>query len=74
MAGADRLVLRNKVGLTAPLPLAYYEKIKAVDGCSRRRVAAAGSARSSARRKTRKSQFPMFATQPGPLLEVLSGI
>ena len=32
MAGADRLVLRNKVGLTEPLPLAYYEKIKAVQG------------------------------------------
>src|SRR5438128_545775 len=32
MAGADRLSLRNKAGLTLSMPLAYYEKIRAVPG------------------------------------------
>ena len=32
MAGADRLVVRSKVNLTTPLPLAYYEKVKALPG------------------------------------------
>jgi putative ABC transport system permease protein len=71
MAGADRLVLRNKAGLTAPLPLAYYEKIKAVDGV--RAVASqswfGGEFRTP---QNPKEPFAMFATQPGPLLEVQS--
>jgi len=68
MAGADRLVMRNKAGLTQPLPLAYYEKIKAVPGV---RVAATSSWFGAEYRTPQnpKAQFPMFATQPGPFIE-----
>lgn len=31
-AGADRLVMRSRVNLTTPLPLAYYEKVKSFPG------------------------------------------
>jgi putative ABC transport system permease protein len=69
MAGADRLVLRNKAGLTAPLPLAYYEKIKTVDGV--RAVASQSWFGAEFRTpQNPKEAFPLFATQPGPLLEV----
>jgi len=32
LAGADRLLLQNKINLTVPNPLAYYEKVRAVEG------------------------------------------
>jgi putative ABC transport system permease protein len=32
LAGADRLLLQNKINLTVPNPLSYYEKVKAVPG------------------------------------------
>jgi putative ABC transport system permease protein len=69
MAGADRLVLRNKAGLTQPLPYAYYEKIKAVPGV---RAAASNSWFGGEFRTPQnpKQQFPMFATQPAAFLEV----
>ena len=69
MAGADRLVLRNKTGLTQPLPFAYYEKIKAVPGV---RAAASNSWFGAEYRTPQnpKAQFPLFATEPGPFLEV----
>ena len=73
MAGADRLVLRNKIGLTQPLPLAYYEKIKAVPGV---RVAASNSWFGAEVRTPQnpKAQFPMFATQPAAFLDVYPNI
>ncbi len=73
MAGADRLVLRNKAGLTQPLPLAYFEKIKAVPGV---RAAASNSWFGAEYRTPQnpKEQFPLFATQPGPHLEVFPQI
>ncbi len=69
MAGADRLVLRNKLGLTQPLPLAYYEKIKASPGV---RFAASNSWFGAEVRTPQnpKAQFPMFATQPAEFLNV----
>ena len=69
MAGADRLVLRNKAGLTQPLPLAYYEKIKAMPGVR----AAASNSWYGAEWRTPQNpheQFPMFATQPAEMFEV----
>jgi len=71
MAGADRLVMRNKAGLTAPLPLAYYEKIKTVDGV--RAVASQSWFGAEFRTpQNPKEPFALFATQPGPLLDVQS--
>ena len=69
MAGADRLVLRNKTGLTQPLPLAYFEKIKATEGV---RAAASNSWFGAEFRTPQnpKAQFPLFATQPAAFLEV----
>jgi len=69
MAGADRLVLRNKLGLTQPLPLAYYEKVKATPGV---RFAASNSWFGAEVRTPQnpKAQFPMFATQPAEFLNV----
>ncbi len=69
MAGADRLVLRNKAGLTQPLPLAYYEKIKVLPGV---RAAAANSWFGAEWRTPQNphEQFPLFATQPAQFLEV----
>ena len=32
LAGADRLLLQNKINLTVPNPLSYYEKVRAVEG------------------------------------------
>jgi putative ABC transport system permease protein len=70
MAGADRLSLRNKVGLTAFMPLAYYEKIKAVPGV--RAVATTSWFGGEFRTPQNPKQgFPMFATQPQPLLDVM---
>ena len=69
MAGADRLVLRNKIGLTAQMPLAYYEKIKSVEGV---RAVATTSWYGAEYRSPQnpKEAFALFATQPGSLLEV----
>lgn len=69
MAGADRLVLRNKVGLTQPLPLAYYEKLKTVPGVK----AAASTSWFGAEVRTAqnpKAQIALFATQPDAILAV----
>ena len=69
MAGADRLVLRNKAGLTQPLPLAYYEKIKATPGVR----AAASNSWFGAEWRTPQNPhegFPLFATQPVEFFEV----
>ena len=73
MAGADRLVLRNKAGLTQPLPLAYYEKIKTVPGVR----AAASNSWYGAEWRTPQNpheQFPMFATQATQFFEVYPSI
>lgn len=69
MAGADRLVLRSKVNLTTPLPIAYYEKIKAVPGV---RAAASTTWFGAEYRspKNPKEQFAMFSTQPQAFIEV----
>lgn len=69
MAGADRLVLRNKIGLTQPLPLAYFEKIKAVKGV---RAAASTSWFGAEYRSPQnpKEQFALFSTQPEAYLAV----
>lgn len=32
LAGADRLLLQNKINMTVPNPISYYEKVKAVPG------------------------------------------
>jgi putative ABC transport system permease protein len=32
LAGADRLLLQNKINLTVPNPISYYEKVKATPG------------------------------------------
>ncbi|HUQ12229.1 MAG TPA: hypothetical protein VM146_18105, partial [Steroidobacteraceae bacterium] len=63
MAGADRLILRSKIGLTTPLPLAYYEKIRAVPGVG----AAASMSWLGAEYRTPqnpKEQIALQATQP----------
>jgi putative ABC transport system permease protein len=69
MAGADRLVLRSKVSLTTPLPMAYYEKIKAVPGV---RAAASTTWFGAEYRSPQnpKEQFAMFSTQPQAFVEV----
>jgi putative ABC transport system permease protein len=73
MAGADRLVLRNKAGITQPLPLAYYEKIKAVPGV---RAAESNSWFGAEFRTPQnpKEQFAMFATQPAAFFQVFPQI
>ncbi len=73
MAGADRLSLRNKAGLTSSMPLAYYEKIKAVEGV---RAVATQSWFGAEYRTPQnpKQPFAMFATQPDALLEVMPEI
>ncbi len=73
MAGADRMVLRNKAGLTQPLPLAYYEKIKAMPGV---RAAASNSWYGAEWRTPQNPHegFPMFATQPAEMFEVYPSI
>jgi len=71
MAGADRLVMRNKAGLTAPMPLAYYEKIKSVEGV--RAVASQSWFGAEFRTpQNPKEPFALFATQPAALLDVQS--
>jgi len=73
MAGADRMVLRNKAGLTQPLPYAYYEKIKAMPGVR----AAASNSWYGAEWRTPQNpheSFPMFATQPAEMFEVYPNI
>jgi putative ABC transport system permease protein len=73
MAGADRLSLRNKAGLTSSMPLAYYEKIKAVEGV--RAVATQSWFGAEFRTpQNPKQPFAMFATQPEALLEVMPEI
>jgi putative ABC transport system permease protein len=72
MAGADRLILRSKIGLTTPLPLAYYEKIRAVPGVA----AAASMSWLGAEYRTPqnpKEQIALQATQPEAILEVYNG-
>ena len=32
LAGADRLLIQNKINMTVAFPISYYEKIKAVPG------------------------------------------
>ena len=73
MAGADRLVMRNKNGLTQPLPLAYYEKIRSTPGV---RAAASNSWFGAEFRTPQnpKAQFPMFATQPDAFFEVYAQV
>jgi putative ABC transport system permease protein len=73
MAGADRLVMRNKNGLTQPLPLAYYEKIRSAPGV---RAAASNSWFGAEFRTPQnpKAQFPMFATQPDAFFEVYAQV
>jgi putative ABC transport system permease protein len=71
MAGADRLVMRNKAGLTSPLPLAYYEKIKTLEGV--RAVASQSWFGAEFRTpQNPKEPFALFATQPGAFLDVQS--
>ena len=73
MAGADRLSLRNNAGLTASLPLAYYEKIKAVEGVR----AIASTSWFGAEYRTPqnpKQPFALFSTQPASLLDVMPEI
>jgi putative ABC transport system permease protein len=73
LAGADRLSMRNKAGLTASMPLAYYEKIKAVEGV--RAVATQSWFGAESRTADNPKQpFPMFATQPQALLDVVPEI
>jgi putative ABC transport system permease protein len=73
LAGADRLSLRNKAGLTSQMPLAYYEKIKAVEGV--RDVAAQNWFGAEFRTpQNPKQPFAMFATQPESLLNVMPEI
>jgi len=70
MAGADRLSLRNKAGLTLSMPLAYYEKLKAVPGV--RAVMSANWFGAEFRTPQNPHElFPMFATQPTAMLEVI---
>jgi len=73
MAGDDRLVMRNKNGLTQPLPLAYYEKIRSTPGV---RAAASNSWFGAEFRTPQnpKAQFPMFATQPDAFFEVYAQV
>jgi len=73
MAGADSLVMRNKNGLTQPLPLAYYEKIRSTPGV---RAAASNSWFGAEFRTPQnpKAQFPMFATQPDAFFEVYAQV
>ena len=73
MAGADRLVMRNKNGLTQPLPLAYYEKVRSTPGV---RAAASNSWFGAEFRTPQnpKAQFPMFATQPDAFFEVYAQV
>ncbi len=69
LVGADRLILRNNAGLGEPLPMAYFEKIKAIDGVS----AAATNTWYGAEYRTPqnpKEEFVMFSTQPAAFIEV----
>ena len=73
LAGADRLSLRNKAGLTSSMPLAYYEKIKAVEGV--RAVASTSWFGAEFRTpQNPKQPFALFATQPAALLDVMPEI
>jgi putative ABC transport system permease protein len=69
MAGADRLILRNKIGLTSPLPLAYYEKIKTVEGVHSVAIMNwfGGEYRTP---QNPKEQIALQATQPQAFLDV----
>lgn len=69
LAGADRLIVRNNAGLGEPLPMAYLEKIKAIDGV----VQAATNTWYGAEFRTPqnpKEEFVMFSTQPAAFIEV----
>ena len=73
LAGADRLSMRNSAGLTASMPLAYYEKIRAVEGVR----AVSTQSWFGAEYRTAdnpKQPFVLFATQPRPLLDVFPEI
>lgn len=63
-AGANRLVTRNKVSLTFPMPINYREKIRAVDGVER--VAAANWFGGVYRDTSMENFFPRFAVDPEP--------
>lgn len=70
LAGADRLSLRNKAGLTLSMPLAYYEKLKAVPGV--RSVASANWFGAEFHTPQNPHElFPMFATQPAAIMDVI---
>jgi putative ABC transport system permease protein len=70
LAGADRLSLRNKAGLTSSMPLAYLQKLRAVEGV--RDVASTSFFGAEYRTPQNPRQpFAMFATQPDALVQVL---
>ena len=73
MAGADRLIMRNKAGLTAPLPGRTTRRSRRVEGV--RAVSSQSWFGAEFRTpQNPKFAFPLFATQPGPLLEVQSDL
>lgn len=63
-SAADRLVTRNAISLIFPMPIAYRERIRSVDGV--RRVAA--GVWFGAYYQERKNFFANFAVEPEPFL------
>jgi putative ABC transport system permease protein len=61
-AAPNRLITRNAVSLTIPLPVHYREKVRAVDGV--KRVAAVNWFAGVYQEP--KNFFPQFAVEPGP--------
>jgi putative ABC transport system permease protein len=66
LAGADRLIMRSKVNLTTPLPLAHFTKVKAVPGV--RAVASLNWFGGEYRNP--REQIQVQATQPEAFLQV----
>jgi putative ABC transport system permease protein len=60
VAAADRLVVIDKISLINPLPIAYKNRIEAIDGVS----AVAHASWFGGYYQDQRNQFPQFATEP----------
>src|SRR5215467_9888932 len=66
VAGADRLMMTNKVSIIQPLPLGYLTKIEAVPGV----VMATHSDWFGGVYQDPKNQFPQFPVDPEPWMKM----
>jgi putative ABC transport system permease protein len=64
----DRLVVLNKLGFAAPLPIAHVDKISKMDGV----VAASPFSWFGGKYKSKENQFACFAVEPETMFDIFS--